>query len=142
MKEYAINTTSDYPEDKTYVLSNGSKIRISGREYDVFQQYRSLPVLEKIELFDLSLQDIENYLKIQISKRKTEILSLINDTWYCRETGEIIDVDSVLEYSFGIKKSELEKKCKSRSKLPAELTESIIEFFLGEGTEFYREEQD
>ena len=138
MSNYEIKTEYIPKKGRLFITSNGSKIFIGTQELDVFLKYRELPILEKVELFDINLSELEKFFDDQVKRKKKQILELLNNTWYGKETGEPVDLNVLFDYSeLGLSITEIIKKCKGKSKLTITQIETILQVFLDENSDIY-----
>lgn len=143
MNKIEIETECGYSQPETFITSSGTHIRIGTNELDTFYKYRALPPADKIELFDISLIELDKYLKGQIRKQKQLILELFSQTWLDKMTGEPVDFNDLIEYSeIDLTYHDIIKKCKGRAKLNFEKAQAIIDIFLSENAEIYRKEDE
>lgn len=82
---------ADY--EKVYSLPNGGKVAITKVDVDFFEKLQKLPASTKIEMMQLSLDEMDSYIKKQKTQAIKEVEKIFYNTWFYRSTGEIAVLD-------------------------------------------------
>lgn len=135
-----IELESRGPEDKPaiYFLPDGRKVTIGINVLDFFSQLQELPASTKISMMRLTAEEMNDFIKEQLSTKKRLLMKTLKKEWRWKETGEIV-TELLIEHQW-IKQTEM-LRIMSRKKLPLELMNKWLELFYGERTEVYEQIQ-
>lgn len=68
----------------TYIIERG--------EVYTYEVYCSLPVFDRINLFNISIEDMENYIKMIKADFIATLSHLFKQKWYYKDTGELCEL--------------------------------------------------
>lgn len=125
------------PEFRLYTLPNGKKITIGKSDLDFFGKLIRLPAQTKIEMMELSVSEMEQYIN-NLRKSKSKLLiDVLSQKWLWRETGEEAFITADMIPGINLKQDEMLLKCKSKRPFKLNEVELILDFFLNERSEVY-----
>lgn len=136
--EKELETRSTTREHRLYRMDNGDLIKIGGNDLDFFDQLRSLPARQRIELMNLTEADILNYITEKKKEKASHILSLIVKRWLWRDTGESANIQDIIEDRPLSRLKTINRSYKSFS---LDELQEIIDRFTGDNADVYEEPQ-
>jgi len=129
------------PDDKfeIFTLPNGKKITIGTHDLSFFRKLQSLPARTKIEMMLLTEDELQGYIDLQRKLAKLDLIVILNQKWFWRETGDIAIITKDLIPGIEMSADEIKKKLLSKRSIPLSEIRKIIDFYTGSRSEVYNE---
>ena len=137
MVDKTLESEHNAPEPLKIQLRNGDNVTIHPHHVDFYEKLTKLPVPTRIQMMELTIPQLQNYISNEKRKLLAEVNVLLSKKWFWRETGERVDIDhyTIPEVRFSFNEMKSPKRTIDTLYL-------IKEFFTGNNREVYSNDGD